>query len=318
MRRNTKEKFNAKNVKIKTEDLSITKIGELTTSEQSPIFILILFGMILVFIFFLPNIVDLMTDTNDKPDYSLNTNPSENKENDKENTEEKNNDDYYTFSDSLSIELEKNITINEFALSANVLSFKVTNRAENRFYFNKENYFLELYTEDNTLLERIILSEVIISRESSEVVKYTLSSNTALDMKKLLFTKKAITDYPDIVLEKDDNQEEVLTCTKDGETLTYKFQNEKLFSITHVSTYNANTPDYMSLYNNWKTEADNLNNMEGITSMFVDTTNGFIVNTSLDLKKAKLSSINNVNYYAYETLAKVVKFEMDSRGFSCK
>ena len=55
------ENFNYENIKINEEELSITKIGEITTKEEeSSIFILLLFGIIMVFIFCLSLIVSLM------------------------------------------------------------------------------------------------------------------------------------------------------------------------------------------------------------------------------------------------------------------
>ncbi len=54
-----KESFNYDNIKINEEELSITKIGEIVDEEQSNTFVLVLFGLILVFIFLLPVIVKL-------------------------------------------------------------------------------------------------------------------------------------------------------------------------------------------------------------------------------------------------------------------
>lgn len=315
MAKNKKEKLNYKNVKVNQEELSITKIGEITTNEQSPTFVLILFGLLLAFIFFLPTIVEFVKGNNDKPDYSLNG--TTNKKNEELEEIDNSEIDYYTFSDSLSIDLEENIKIDGFSLNGNALTFNVTNTSNARFYFNKNNYFLELYSEDNTLLERILL-DAVVSRESSETLSYTVSASTALNMKKLIFVKKEVTDYPNVELEKNENQEEVLTCTKDTENLTYKFQNEKLFSITDVVNYSSNVSNYSTLLNEWKTRSADLNNVEGINSIFVDAGNGFVVNTTIDLKKTNVSQVDNVYYYTYETLSKVVNFEMKARGFSCK
>lgn len=311
-----KEKFNSKKVTISEEELSITKIGELETTEQSPLFVLILFGFILVFIFFLPTIANLIKAPNEKPDYSLLEKPQENNQEEKPREEPKNS--YYQYSDTLSIDLEEKIKINEFALVGNTLSFKVTNANETRFSFQKDNYFLELYSEEDTLLERIYLGDTTVSRETDMVLQFALNSNTALYMKKLSFAKKEITDYPNVTLEKNENEEEVLTCTKDKETLTYKFQKEKLFSISHVVNYSSTISNYESILNTWQTDSKKLNNMEGITSIFVDAGTGFVVNTTIDTKTAKLNEVENTSYYPNETLAKVVSFEMEARGFSCK
>lgn len=311
-----KEKFNSKKVTISEEELSITKIGELETTEQSPLFVLILFGFILVFIFFLPTIANLIKAPNEKPDYSLLEKPQENNQEEKPREEPKNS--YYQYSDTLSIDLEEKIKINEFALVGNTLSFKVTNANETRFSFQKDNYFLELYSEEDTLLERIYLGDTTVSRETDMVLQFALNSNTALYMKKLSFAKKEITDYPNVTLEKNENEEEVLTCTKDKETLTYKFQKEKLFSISHVVNYSSTISNYESILNTWQTNSKKLNNMEGITSILVDAGTGFVVNTTIDTKTAKLNEVENTSYYPNETLAKVVSFEMEARGFSCK
>lgn len=311
-----KEKFNSKKVTISEEELSITKIGELETTEQSPLFVLILFGFILVFIFFLPTIANLIKAPNEKPDYSLLEKPQENNQEEKPREEPKNS--YYQYSDTLSIDLEEKIKINEFALVGNTLSFKVTNANETRFSFQKDNYFLELYSEEDTLLERIYLGDATVSRETDMVLQFALNSNTALYMKKLSFAKKEIADYPNVTLEKNENEEEVLICTKDKETLTYKFQKDKLFSISHVVNYSSTISNYESILNTWQTNSEKLNNMTGITSIFVDAGTGFVVNTTIDTKTAKLNEVENTSYYPNETLAKVVSFEMEARGFSCK
>lgn len=319
MTQKKQEKFNSKDVKVNREELSITKIGEINTVEQSSTFVLILFGCILVFIFFLPTIVNWIKGADDKPDYSLTENNKNPNEAEKPETPSQGTlEDYYTFSDTLSISLETGITISNFVMNANGLSFTVTNTSENRFYFNKDNYFLELYTEDNTLLERIILSDVVVASKNNMVLEYAISDTTRNNMNKLLFVKKDRVMYPDIMLEKNENQEELLTCIKGGETITYTFKEEKLNRITEAVNYAITDSNYSVLLEQWKTDSEKLNSLEGITSMFVNTGNGFLVNTVIDLKTVKNSNLENVHYYPNETLAKVVKFEMEARGFGCK
>lgn len=317
MAKNKKEKFNYKNIKINEEELSITKIGEMENAEQSTFLIFLLFGVILAFVFFLPTIVNFIKGPDEKPDYSLINNNTNEKGNENQDSETAGST-FYLVQDSLEINLEEGIKITKFSLNGNEFSFEVANTRGSRFYFNKDNYFLELYTEDNTLLERFILSDKVVASNATETFYYTVSSNTALNMKKVTFVKKEIADYPNIVLEKNNSQEEVLVCSNANENLTYKFQNEKLISIADVVNYSANSVDYATNLEKWKAASERLNNMNGIQSIFVDAGNGFVVNTSLDLKSANLSNVNNVHYYAYETLAKVVSFEMNARGYRCK
>ena len=53
MEKPKKQKFDTKNIKINEEELSITKIGDMTTAEQSPFLVIGIFITLLVFIFFL-------------------------------------------------------------------------------------------------------------------------------------------------------------------------------------------------------------------------------------------------------------------------
>ena len=78
-----------------------------------------------------------------------------------------------------------------------------------------------------------------------------------------------------------------------------------------------NELDYQTKLTLWQNRAASYNNIEGMSSSFISNDTGFIVNTVLDLTNVKESSIDNENYYEYETIAKVVNFEMQARGFSC-
>ena len=153
-----KKKFDSKNIKINEEDLSITKIGEMDTSSQSTVFIFFLFILIMVFVFFLPTIVNYINGESEKTDSYVEKSPEINEN---EADTEENEIKFYTISNTLTISLEENIKLDQFSINENTLSFQVTNDSTNRFDFDKENYYLELYTEENTLLNRILLDNVI-------------------------------------------------------------------------------------------------------------------------------------------------------------
>ncbi len=312
-----KKKFSYKNLKVNEEELSVTKIGEIATAGQNPIFVLFFFAFLLGFIFFLPTIVKYIQGENEKPDYSLNagTDSSEEKENidTKELT-------YYDFGPSLTVSLKDGIKMHSFKLVDNVLHFTITNNGTNKFYFSKHNYFLEIYTDEKTLLERIILAKEGISKEESLNFSYDIQSSTATNMKKLVFVEKEITDYPNISLTTNEMNEETLTCNNNYETITYKFKDAKLTSINDVVNYvrNVNDTNYESTLSLWKTRSTTYSNTSGVTSTFIDSGNGFVVSTVLDVEKVKVSNLENDNYYVYETLAKVINFEMEARGFSCQ
>jgi hypothetical protein len=254
-----KNKFDYKNLKINEENLAITKIGEMPNEEKNPLFLLLVFGIFLIFVFFLPNIVN------------------------------------YT------------------------LSFRITNKGDSRFYFNTKNYFIELYNEYNTLLERVIMEKDSISKDSSKDFSYDIASNTALNASRIIFVIKDEEDYPIVNLTTNDSGEEVLTCSKNGEVITYSFKNDNLINITDVLNYSKTSSDltYQNDLALWQSRVATYNNIDGISSSFVESANGFVVNTVVDVVNAKVSSANNDYYYSSDTEAKVVNFEMEARGFSC-
>lgn len=315
MAKNKKNKFNYTNLKINDEELSITKIGEIAPENQNPIFIFIIVGILLIFIFFLPNIVNLINDKGELPNSSVNKGPNSNK--DKEENPENKNNEYYELSESLKVNLEENIVIDNFNVSGKILSFNIINNSNNKFNLGKDNYFLEVYNKDNMLLERIILNNIVVLKDAFYEFKYELLDDTASNIKKITFVKKDIADYPSIVLEKNDSGDELLTCTNKDEILTYKFLNNRLLSITDNFKYANENINYQNVYSIWKSNVDNLNNIEGITAMFVDTGNSFVANIVMDLENVN-NNLNNIYYYNYQTEAKIVKFEMEARGFSCK
>ena len=315
MSKNKKNKFNYTNLKINDEELSITKIGEIAPENQNPIFIFVIVGILLIFIFFLPNIVNLINDKGELPNSSVNKGSNSNE--DKEENPENKNNEYYELSESLKVNLEENIVVDNFNVSGKILSFNIINNSNNKFNLGKDNYFLEVYNKDNMLLERIILNNIVVLKDAFYEFKYELLDDTASNIKKITFVKKDIADYPSIVLEKNDSGDELLICTNKDEILTYKFLNNRLLSITDNFKYANENINYQNVYSIWKSNVDNLNNIEGITAMFVDTGNSFVANIVMDLENVN-NNLNNIYYYNYQTEAKIVKFEMEARGFSCK
>lgn len=310
-----KKKFSYKDLKVNEEELSITKIGEMPNENKSPIFLVFVFGFLIVFVFFLPELVSYFG----KKD---STTTNQVVENNKENPEDENEEEiiYYDIQDSLEVNLENKIKINQFKLQNNSLSFLVTNTQESTFDFSKKNYFLEFYTEDKTLLERVILVKESIPRTSNKEYTYSLMAQTSSNAKKLAFVEKQVEDYPNMSLTKNENGEQVFECVKDYESITYTFKEDKLQKITDVVNYTrgGNEINYQLELASWQSKVANYNTIAGITSSFMSNETGFMVNTVLDLPNVKISSVTNDAFYKYETLAKVVSFEMQARGFSCK
>ncbi len=308
------KKFSYKNLKINTEDLAITKVGEMSNANKSPIFLFFVFGIFIAFVFFLPDIMEYISNKGIPFLITTTTNEEE------ENPENDVNNElvYYDISPELVVNLEDGIVADKFELKNNLLTFTITNRLSSRFYFSKRNYFIELYNGENTLLERIILTKQALASEERLNVSYELLASTAESAKKIVFVEKQIEDYPNIELTKNEASEEVLTCKKDFETLTYTFKEQKLQEITDsVNQTNMADPGYQENFHKWQENVNNYSKINGINASIFSNESGFMVNIIIDLKNINESSLNNPYYYSYNTLAKVIDFEMKARGFQC-
>lgn len=310
-----KKKFSYKNLIVNEEELSITKIGEMPNANKSPIFLFFVFGLLFAFVFFLPEVVSYFGDESG----IITGNPVI--DNPTGDTEELTPVEltYYDISANLVVNLEEEINIKNVQINNNTLSLMIVNNKTTKFYFSKRNYFIELYSEEKMLLERIIMSKESVASGISKDFSYTIRPETATNATKIVFVEKEIDDYPNVSLIQNDAGEEMLACVKTYETINYKFKDSKLLAITDVVNYTRGTNelDYQTNLALWQSRAASYNNIEGMSSSFISNDTGFIVNTVLDLANTKKSSIDNDNYYEYETLAKVVSFEMQARGFSC-
>lgn len=304
-----KKKFTSKNVKIDATDLAVTKIGEMPSADKSPIFIIFVFGIFILFVFFLPDVVGYFN----KDEGGTISSTTENKKSEGEILDEQ-EITYYDISSTLSIDLDGGLVANNFKLADSKLSFDITNNGISKYYFSKKNYFAELYSSDNTLIERVILDKDSVAKDTTKSYSYSLFSSNVTNITKISFITKDISDYPAITLNDDK-----LICSNKNESITYEFKEDKLVKINDSYTYLKPTSEilYQNDVSSWQNKVAKYNTLNGVTSTFTASSTGFVVDTTIDLKEASISNFESDYYYEYETLAKVVSFEMAARGFNC-
>lgn len=306
-----KVKFDSKNVVVNKEPLAITKIGEIENEEQNPLlFLFIIFAILISFSFFLPNIMSLF---NKSEEDVYNTTP---KIEDKKPVEEKKEDVYYDLSQSLVIKINDNLKMENISFNDKILTFILINNTTNSYNINK-NYFIEFYTENKTLLERVMIKKDNLRKDEGKSYTYEINSDVS-KIKKIRVVEKEENDYPNVEVTKNDLGEENIVCVKKNDEITYKFKENKLVAITNEIRFNASEPNYEINKENYQKLNNQYNEKEGIISNFVDFEGGFVFNANLDLKNMKNTNKINSYYYGYDTLAKVVNFEMNAQGFSCK
>lgn len=224
--------------------------------------------------------------------------------------------EYKEFNNDTSIN-NNNLVFNNFKLNNNVLSFDINNNTNRTIDVTAKKLFLETYSslENKSTVEAFKLDLKVINANS----KVSLNVNTSKDFKVLAVIEKSINDYPDVSLNMNSLGIATLSCTKGYDRIDYTFNGTSLTSIKHNYSYNqVNNSNYQSELNNYKSLINRYQNISGVEATFTTSEYGFTALINIDLEKADLRNIDNKYYYGYKEAAKVVKYEMETYGFSCK
>ncbi len=308
MAKKNKERVILEDIELKPQVIGYTY--QKKSNILRVIIIFIVFGLAVFYINDISVFINDLLGKNTAP--SINNNKVDNKKpNNGDNTENK--VVYNIYSNTLEIK-ENDITLNNFNFANNLLTFDISNNSNTNIDLSNKKYFIETYTEEKTLLER------------HKVDIKTIASNTKvsyeLDMKNnfyyIVLEEKKIEDYPVVNLTYDDTSYANITCEKDYETIVYKFSNDELLEIKDtISESDTNANNYYVRYSSYQSKAMSYNNMTGITATFNGSLNGYTAVFALDLQKVNLSGIEEKYYYSYKEVPKVVKFEMQTYGFTC-
>ena len=209
---------------------------------------------------------------------------------------------------------EGDMRLNNFNYIDGKLTFDVNNTSNKQLNLSEKKYFIETYSENKTLLERVKL-DVNTINESSKV-------SFELDITKpfyyLVLEEKTIEDYPAISLTPDENGVAILRCLKATEEILYTFRNDELETIKHtISDSNVTDANYYNRYTSYQSKAATYNTISGMSATFNGTLNGYTLVVAIDLANANLSTIDENYYYGYKEIPEVVKFEMQTYGFGC-
>jgi len=303
---------------ITDKELTPTIIGKLDTKEKSPILLIFIFIIFIAVAIFLPDITSYVEDyLNGKS-----SNPKVDNNIDKDNDKEQNPIEgeeliYYEYGDGLVIPNELFNVYNILKTDTSI-SFELSNNTDKEINLNDYKYYLEIYSSDTTLLQRIKISYGSLAAGETKGYIYDLDSNVSTSMTKLLVIEKTTNDYPEVTLEKDADGNGILKCTKNYETITYTFGNDYLISINDIVNYPISiNDDYTNTLQSYQVMAATYNNYGGVSSTLINNETGFTFTTLIDLRNASITELKNNNYYDYRTLAKIVKFETESNGYSC-
>lgn len=305
---------------INDNELEVTTLGILEENKKSSVMLFIFFAIFIIFALFLPNITGFINSLfEEKEAEPVIVSPDDK---DEEKDDEKEIIETYEYSNELVVNVDK-LTIsafNKLETSGNYyISFSVLNNSENLIKIGEVKYFIELYNNDNTLLGRHIFNTINISSKASSTQLLSVSEEEYNSFTKLIILSKTEKDYSDYTLKENEDKEFILSCFKKENTIKYYYdKTNKLITINDSFNFtNDFSPIYANNLNTFKTTTVNYNNLNGVTSSLVEVSSGFTVSTLIDVETANISQLSNANYYSSNNLPKVVKFEMEARGYSC-
>lgn len=298
-------------------------IGKIKPDKQkSPLAMIILFGILVIFIIFMPQIIELANKylgTNLNANTGVIIENTNNTSNNTTNTVSNNENVLYSLTDDLSIKMDDLQFMNFKKVKENnkyTLTFDIKNNGSSSYKFTKKLY-LEFYNSNSTFISRTLLDySDSISSSATVNVSANITSEDYETGYKLALILRSDDDYPNVTLSNN-----LLTCSNDNDKILYYFLDSKLIKINETLTYVKGSDAI--LYNNdlmnYKQTVSKLDALDGVESALTETENGFIISLIIDYNTATYSALSyKTNIYDKNTLASVISFEMGAKYYSCK
>lgn len=295
-------------VVIKDEELTPTTLGVYSNKGKSPIGLILIILIFLSLLIFLPNIetyYNKLTGKDNEPTFTTDeevTNDDDNNE-----TEVKK----YPISSETVIE-ESNYTVSNIGFTSNILTLSIANNSTEAL--DLDDYYLELYNDKDVFIERVKVSDKVLTSSSSDNFTYTIKTQPT----QIVFIKRTKDDYPKVELRTNEMKQGVLSCIKANEQLIYTFSSDSLSKIKYEYTAsNINDQNYsVELYNKQKS-AQTYNTYSGVSAEVTNTGDGYkfivdIVTSSQDIDKLDIDGV-----YKSGTLPSEIKFKEEAKGFTC-
>lgn len=303
-----------KQIVISEEELVPTTLAVVQDKKKANVFgmiwIFIIFIIFIAGVIYLPEI-SAYINSYLNPDVVVPNTPS--KDNKKEDdTKDETSVKEYTITNELEI-TEESFKISSFNIENNTIKFKITNLTSEVLELKDAHYFVNLYSDNKKLLQRIYLQD-IISPSSEADATYDLSDSSA---KVISLVKISEEEYPSHIVTVPEEGVATLTCTKNYEKVEYLLNNNKVYVANLIYEVNTTDVNFNNLYNNYQTLQTTYNNIEGVSSN-ITLENGLLnFKTIINLSSVKSDTLNLKSVYPFGTDAKVIYFEMTASGYTC-
>lgn len=307
-----KKKF--KNIKLEQTELTPTSIGIFENRRKSSVGTVLILGVFIVAVVFLPQISELIENYKSSKQPTTVIKPKPVKPVVPVEPEEEEN--FYAFGDNLVV-TNNDISVSNFVIDEKELtiSYDITNNLNQSQNIEELNYYLEIFNKEQTLVERVKLaSEYTLASDAFQSFKRNISLESATTIGYISILKKVTSDYPDVSL----HDTNVIVCLRDHEKVTYKFNENKLKEVTSEISYVTTDTDYEKYREENIKKSNSYNNQMGISSTNFQYTGGYNITTNCNLSEMARTYIFHADTFTLDTEPKVVKFEMEAQNFKCE
>lgn len=307
------------NVVIENVELKPQTIGEIPKKKNNIGRVILIFVAFIFTIVYLPNITVIFNNILGMDTSSSIVNMSQKEEEQIKNPNSDNEQkeiNYVLFSEKAKIE-NGDYSVSNFKLTNNNINFVINNNLDSQLNLGEQKLYLEIYNENKTLINRYKVDVEQIEAKGTQAVNLTIKE-TAIHF--ITFVSKTKDDYPVIDLKKDDAGNATLTCVNNNSKIQYTFNNDELIKVREDVNYNFDVTDmnYSKEFSKYQTICSDYSLTSGATASFNNSSNGFTALIQIDLEKISKDKIKNKYYFNYKELSKVVSFEMQTYGYSCR
>jgi len=280
----------------------------------SPIFILIIFVVLIIFIFFIPDIYK-----------KFNSNIADilgvgSKKQTIKNVQEEDKldamSDYFQIG-SLSTLEYNNLTFSNVLLENGILYLTISSESEEEINLNELDYYLEFYESRATFVGRRTLKGIFTKSVDLKIDVSSLNINTSTYFAISHISSDSI---PKKTFLTDESGTITLNCNKADNVYIYDFNLDGLVKMTHKYTYVADDLDiFTSKLMEYQKIVKQYNDLNGVNALITDNNLTFIY--ILELYYDEIDSFPKIDdEYKFEknTTAAIVEFKMNAEGYECE
>lgn len=299
-----KNRFGEEFMKSEDENEKRNKAG-------NPIFILIMFGALMGFLFYAP---DIYKKYNSEINNFFGGGSNDGEDGNKQQDNKSPVSAYYQLGSRSTLKFNE-INLSDISLEGKTL--KLTVNTDNTIDLDDLDYYVEFYRNRETFIGRRVLHGRVTKKLPMEIDVTNLDIDTTTYMVVSHIEEGTIKP---LETDTDESGLSMITCSKDNSIYEYEFYLKKLTKTIYKYNYsNTDFDQYARTLLDYQKKEDSYNEYTGVTSRIIESTNSFVFLSEFDYSKvSSFSNIGDPRIYDKGTTNNIIKFKMDAEGYECK